>query len=394
MNQVAPQHRIPQGWNQTAHHYWLNNQKSHAIETIVTHLNTLQTSRRPADLYLQFGYYLYLIKDYHAAMQVFLSAQKQYPQHLEILKNLATTAVFSKNHTIAIQACLQYLTHKSHDYSIYDILAGSYWEIQKFAEAAQAGTKSLALKDQQHQTSLLNVPLPSQTASSFLAHRPQKNVIAFSLWGNHPRYLHGAIDNAQARAYMYPNWHMRVYLDQSVPQKTIHALEKLGCEIVYENAHASLREKLCWRFQVANDPNVGRFLVRDIDSTLNIRERLAVDEWLRSECYFHVMRDWWTHSDLILAGMWGGVAGVLPELKPLLQCYTPNAVETPNIDQWFLRDQVWALIRPSVYVHDRYFKSFNATAWPIPHHIKMHVGQNEYAVAPQLQQQRIQAWLN
>jgi hypothetical protein len=52
--------------------------------------------------------------------------------------------------------------------------------------------------------------------------------------------------------------------------------------------------------------------VRDADSVLNLRERLAVDDWLASGRWFHIMRDWWSHTDLVLAGMWGGVAGVLP----------------------------------------------------------------------------------
>ena len=42
---------------------------------------------------------------------------------------------------------------------------------------------------------------------------------------------------------------------------------------------------------------------------------MAVDEWLTSGRYFHVMRDWFIHTDLIIAGMWGGVGGALPSLE-------------------------------------------------------------------------------
>ena len=80
---------------------------------------------------------------------------------------------------------------------------------------------------------------------------------------------------------------------------------------------------------------------------LNLRERLAVDDWLASGRWFHIMRDWWSHTDLVLAGMWGGVAGVLPLLAPLMASYQPSTMETPNIDQWFLRDCLWRYLRQS-----------------------------------------------
>ena len=49
------------------------------------------------------------------------------------------------------------------------------------------------------------------------------------------------------------------------------------------------------------------------------------------------MRDWWTHTDLVLAGMWGGVAGVLPDLRTMFNKYRSRHAETPHWDQWFLR---------------------------------------------------------
>src|SRR5262249_41355463 len=97
--------------------------------------------------------------------------------------------------------------------------------------------------------------------------------------------------------------------------------------------------------------------------------------------WFHVMRDWWTHTDLVLAGMWGGVAGVLPDLQALLSTYKAGAMETPNVDQWFLRDAVWPYLRTNVMVHDRIFTPAGAQPWPGPAaRGDRHVGQNDYAL--------------
>jgi hypothetical protein len=35
------------------------------------------------------------------------------------------------------------------------------------------------------------------------------------------------------------------------------------------------------------------------------------------------IRDGWTHTDLMLAGMWGGVAGALPDLQTQADRYVP-----------------------------------------------------------------------
>jgi hypothetical protein len=105
------------------------------------------------------------------------------------------------------------------------------------------------------------------------------------------------------------------------------------------------------------------------------------------------MRDWWTHSELMLAGMWGGVAGILPPLVDMLERYQPLAVETPNIDQWFLRDCVWAYVRQSCLVHDRFFTPPGASSWPVPApQGNIHVGQDEFTARRREQAERLVSW--
>jgi hypothetical protein len=134
--------------------------------------------------------------------------------------------------------------------------------------------------------------------------------------------------------------------------------------------------------------------VRDVDSVLNVRERIAVDDWLASGRWFHIMRDWWSHTDLVLAGMWGGVAGVLPPLTPLLNAYQPEAMETPNIDQWFLRDTLWGYLAQSCLVHDRCFTPPGALPWPRPAPDgDEHVGQDIFTAQGERQAGRLAPWM-
>jgi hypothetical protein len=135
-------------------------------------------------------------------------------------------------------------------------------------------------------------------------------------------------------------------------------------------------------------------LVRDADSRINPREAAAVAGWIASGRWFHVMRDWWTHTDLVLAGMWGGVAGVLPPVAPLLDTYRPPHLETPNVDQWFLRDRVWPMLRQSCLVHDRCFDPPGAHRWPTPTPTgTAHVGQCEFTANGPAQAARLADWI-
>jgi len=78
----------------------------------------------------------------------------------------------------------------------------------------------------------------------------------------------------------------------------------------------------------------------------------------------------------------------------MLQRYRPATMETPNVDQWFLRDQVWHGVRRSCMVHDRCFTPPGATPWPMaPGSGNVHVGQDVYAVDKPAQAARLAAWI-
>jgi hypothetical protein len=108
---------------------------------------------------------------------------------------------------------------------------------------------------------------------------------------------------------------------------------------------------------VADDPGVRRWIVRDADSLLNLREATAVQEWLASDRHFHLMRDHFDHSELVLAGLWGGVHGALPPLQPLIPEFLASrpGVLNRTADQELLREVLWPTIRTSVLMHDSQF---------------------------------------
>lgn len=374
------------------HSLWLTGDRQGAINQLLARINA-KGPNRPRKITLQFVYYLFLLGDLKGALALLTDLKTHFPQDAEVLDNLGVIQSKLGHYDDAaksFEACVQL---KPSSPNAWDGLAKVYSKLKNVEAARRAGEESLQLKDAS--TKLIeNWEIPAKSPQEFLDKRPKYNVIAFSLWGKNPRYLRGALRNLLLIPDLYPGWTARLYTDSSIPTDFLEAAVTLGAEIVKQPENATLRQKLCWRFHVANDRGVGRFIIRDCDSVVSQRECRAVQDWLSSDRYFHVMRDWWTHTDLILAGMWGGVAGVLPNLETLLEAYNPQAAETANIDQWFLRDCLWDAIRRSVLIHDRYYHRPGSRPWPDADPVgNFHVGQDEYSVRQQQQSTWLMPWL-
>lgn len=389
---MNPDTPVPKGWNAEACKLWSSGQQKEAIQTVVARVNA--EPGPPTPLAMQLSYYLIMLNDYRSGATVLASILQREPEYLEARINLAVCHSRGGDPARAIEQANQVLQKDPDNALAHDILTSAWSKLGNADEARRSGALALVLKDRATGPNPAGWVLP-QTSPAAMARQPgKKHVISYSLWGKQPRYLRGALRNALLAPDLYPGWVCRFHVDSSVPADFLQALQLAGAEVVREADGQSLRQKLCWRFRVANDPGTGYFLVRDVDSVIGIREKRAVDAWLESDRWFHVMRDWWTHTDLILAGMWGGVAGVLPNLPQLLAAYKSGKAETPNIDQWFLRDRVWPLLRQSVLVHDRCFTPPGALPFPgdIPAG-NYHVGQDEIAVRAEFQERLLSAWI-
>lgn len=245
--------------------------------------------------------------------------------------------------------------------------------------AIEEGARLLAFKDQQAMASFnasvfRDVSL-NPVAREFNYKTPNRNIISFSLWGDDPVYVHGAIVNARIAPNLYYGWTTRFYCDYSVPADALNELKRNGAEVVMVDDPLLQSARHLWRFLVADDVNVDWFVCRDTDSRLNAQELLAVEEWVHSGKSFHIMRDHVYHMELILAGMWGGMSGVLPNLREII---VSNAkyVENRFSDQAFLMDIVWPLIKDHVLIHDSYYHLNGAKDFPPGYRLPrpIHVG--------------------
>ncbi len=379
-------------WHDKAHTLWNHGLKSEAIDCLLKDLNAHQRPK-PKALMMQFSYYLFLLADYQSSAKVLEEACQFYPDDDEIAANWVAMLSRTGDHNKAVSAGERALVLNPNNVVVLDALANCYSKLGEAEKAIETGNKSLFLKD----------ALPKEYDDQWEPPRAlinattkdKKRVIAFSLWGNQEAYINGAIRNLLLANDLYAGWEIWIYHDTSVDQNKLALLADLGAKLIKQTDGQSEKNKLCWRFQVANHTEVGYFLVRDIDSVFSVRERLAVQEWLDSGLWFHTINDWWTHTDLVLGGLWGGVAGVLPNVWQSVLDYSPKALATPNIDQWFLRDRVWPYIKQSCCIHDRFYRPQFARPIPGPAPVgNQHIGCCEFAQQPEKQRKLVQPWLN
>ena len=137
-----------------------------------------------------------------------------------------------------------------------------------------------------------------------------KNVVAYSLWGDQPMYFVGALRNIELVNKFYPGFISRFYIDKNCRNDLIDTIKGDNVEVILVDPKGSF-DGMFWRFWAAEDPDVDIFMSRDCDSRISEREVAAVNEWLKSDKDFHIMRDHPYHTVPILGGMWGCRNGLL-----------------------------------------------------------------------------------
>ena len=181
-----------------------------------------------------------------------------------------------------------------------------------------------------------------------------RNIVAFSLFGHEPGYCECAILNANEMSRIYPGWEMWVFHDDSVPQSNLERLKAAGATTAKaKDWGVEHWPGTFWRFAAVLIPKSRMVIFRDADSVVSLRERNLVVQWLDSGKPFHVIRDWYSHTDLILAGLWGAYAPFIGNIDRWVESYIKDKKLHPtHADQQFLAEYVWPRIRNYALVHD------------------------------------------
>lgn len=195
------------------------------------------------------------------------------------------------------------------------------------------------------------------------------NAIAYTLFGNNPLYVVGALRNAEMIETVFPGWKAVFYLGDDVPPDTADRLMALGA--IVRGGDRGIKNEVFRRFLIADDASVERFLVRDTDSRLLLRDYRAVQAWIESGLPFHAVRDHPHHTPPLMAGLWGGTTGLLPNMHGMILesgfANQPFNRETLyGADQTFLARYVWPQVYGRCLEHDSCTRHIYPTALPFP----------------------------
>lgn len=174
----------------------------------------------------------------------------------------------------------------------------------------------------------------------------ENKVISMGLYGSSDKYCVGAIRNAELAPIFFPGWKLRIYADKTtVPSHILEKLAELGVElkIIKTTQRSGDAAGMFWRFFVADDPSVQRFIVRDSDSRLNPRDAMAVLDWMNSGSAVHSVRDHPNHDRPLNGGMWGATSAskVSGKMKQLARGFLDK--DSYGADLNFLDQEVYPM---------------------------------------------------
>ncbi len=248
--------------------------------------------------------------------------------------------------------------------SVNDSLAIVLGRLNRVDESVKCGEVALLLRSRIASAMPVDFRLPEEDPPAFDAGNPGRNIIVFTLPTSDEYLVKGAVQNATFARAIYPGWRCRFYVASDFPADKQKRLLATGAQIVQVSGRGRLKEPQLWGLHVLGDKKVQYFLMRDVRALLNVRERVAVDDWLDSGRWFHVMRDHYSHTELMMPGMWGGVNGALPPVLKLLNGFAPELMTSGSVLSALLADRVWPTIRDSVCIHDRHHKAMRARQFP------------------------------
>lgn len=196
------------------------------------------------------------------------------------------------------------------------------------------------------------------------------NAISYSIFGDSPIYLVGALRNAEQVKIFYQDWQAHFWCEcESI---TLNFMKELADRGAYVRPYSRQQypNGMFVRFTIADDPTVERFICRDCDSRPSAREVAAVDEWIASRKELHILRDHPWHCSLLMGGLWGAVKGVLTDVESKIKSFPrgrrPYTRETTyGADQDFLVHYLWRKARDNSLIHDSFCRH-GMTGVPFP----------------------------
>ncbi|CAD5111152.1 unnamed protein product [Dimorphilus gyrociliatus] len=185
-------------------------------------------------------------------------------------------------------------------------------------------------------------------------------IIAMSLPAKSKKHLYGALRNIQLVKVFMPEWILRLYVAEGVPQRWLNKFKLLKAQIVQLPANNEPFE--LQPFKIIEDSSVNVFIIRNATSRLSERDATVVKDWVSSQAAFHCIRDHPRHKSSRIAGI-GTIGGRREKLNQRLSEAVTKFSQVTSSWNW-LQTTLFDLVKADMLCHD----SVSCTDWPNSRH--------------------------
>ena len=193
-----------------------------------------------------------------------------------------------------------------------------------------------------------------------------KKVFSFSLYGSAEKYWRGMYKNIELIHQQFPDWFIYIWIGDGVSEDVLLTLyEKKNVQLI--PTHESGHINMSYRFFSIDDPDVEVMCVRDADSRVTERDAACIQEFVKSDKLFHIVRDHPNHHHTIMGGMWGvKKENMHVTIRYAFELWKKkySATEFWN-DMDFLRSFFYPACLSSVMIHDE-LQSLESKEWHTP----------------------------
>lgn len=159
-------------------------------------------------------------------------------------------------------------------------------------------------------------------------------------------YIKGLFNNLELAKVIYPDWEVWVYVGKNtIDQETKDKIKKEVDKVIeFDDTNSFVGMRV--RFIPAGNKDIEYFCSKDVDSSLNWKEKAAVDAWIESGKDWLTMRDAPIHCNWpMIAQMWGCKGGLINFEEELNNYFNERNINSWHGDQEFLRDVIWPVAK-------------------------------------------------
>lgn len=166
----------------------------------------------------------------------------------------------------------------------------------------------------------------------------------------------GMIENARLLNQRFPEALVQIYVANDVPSDILEQLKEISTVRLVSVEHKPDARNMFDRFQSIDEPDCSIMFVRDADSRPHARDIACIEDFLESDKGLHIIRDHYWHSTPLLGGLWGIRKSALSEkMATMIGRWLEGKTDFPKqIDQMFLADTIYPLLKTNAMVHDRF----------------------------------------